>query len=94
MSAATLMRGSAATSLLGAHIFWLTRDRSPHLRLLQGSISVPVPDDRHWVVLGSQCEDWCMDNLREGVLAEWKGLELIFHFATVHDAILFKLVWF
>jgi hypothetical protein len=52
------------------------------------------PDDRHWIVLGSESEEWCMDNLREGVLAEWKGLELTFHFATVHDAIVFKLVWF
>jgi hypothetical protein len=88
------MRGSAATLLPKSHMFWLLRDRCTHRRLLQGSTSVPVPVDRHWVVLGSECEDWCMDNLREGVLAEWKGLELIFHFASVHDALFFKLVWF
>ncbi len=93
MSAATHMCGTAAASAAKPLLFWLNRDRSPHLRLLQGSVSVPVPDDLHWGVLASECEDWCMDNLREGVLVEWKGLELIFHFATVHDAILFKLVW-
>ena len=94
MSAATCKSGTALASLPKPRLFWLTRDRSPHLRLLQGSIAVSVPDDRHWSLLASECEEWCMDNLREGVLVEWKGLELIFHFATAHDAILFKLVWF
>lgn len=94
MSAATHKRDTAVASLPKPRMFWLTRDRSAHLRLLQGSVRVPVPDDRHWSVLASACEDWCMDNLREGVLVEWKGLELILHFATVHDAILFKLAWF
>lgn len=91
MSAAKplLDRAAAAKPML----FWLTRDRSPHLRLLHGSVSVTVPESRQWDVLASNCEDWCMEHLREGVLAEWEGLELIFHFANSHDAISFALVW-
>lgn len=94
MSAAIRMCGTAAVFIHKPRLFWLTRDRTPHLRLSQASISVPIPNDLHWFVLSSECEDWCMDNLREGALVEWKGLELIFYFATVQDAVLFKLMWF
>lgn len=94
MSAANAMRGSTVTSLPKPYLFWVTRDSSLHVRVLRSSISVPIPDDRQWSVLASECEDWCLDNLHGGVLAEWKGLKLIFHFATMRDAIFFKLARF
>lgn len=93
MSAAASIRGSTAALGRKPFLFWIKRDRAEHLRLLQGSVSLSVPGDCQDSVLTNDCEDWCFDNLREGLLAEWRGLELILHFATVHDAILFRLRW-
>jgi hypothetical protein len=73
--------------------FWVKRDRSPYARLVRGSVSVPVPDDRQREVLTADCEDWLLDTIWEGVLAEWNGTKLIFHFATIADAAAFTLVW-
>jgi hypothetical protein len=92
MTAAAPTRPShaAATTSL---FFWIKRDRSQHMRLLTGSISVTVPMDQHSRVLGTDFEDWAFDFLREGVLGEWQGLDLVFHFATIHDSIMFALAW-
>lgn len=73
--------------------FWITRDRVQHRRLLRGSIALAVPRDRQDGVLSSACEDWCFDNLDEGVLAEWVGLDLTVHFVSGRDAMVFKLRW-
>ena len=74
--------------------FWIKHDRSAFTRSVGGSISHLVPLDRHDAVLSSECEDWCLDNLEDGLLAEWRGLELHAHFASKTDAILFLLRWF
>lgn len=92
MTAAAPKRPSHAPAAR-SHFFWIKRDCSRHMRLLTGSLSVNVPMDKHKRVLGTDFEDWAFDHLREGVLAEWQGLELIFHFATVHDSIMFALAW-
>lgn len=73
--------------------FWIKRDRSENLRILRGSVSLAVPTDNHAAFLSNDCEDWCLDNLTDGLLAEWKGLELHAHFASKADALLFRLRW-
>ncbi len=94
MTAPKSLPGSASASAKEPNLFWITRDRASHLRLLRGSVSLPVPVALHDLVRDCDCENWCLDNLEEGLLVEWSGLELIFHFATASDAILFKLRWF
>ena len=93
MSAPKPVSSSITTSMSEPFQFWIKRDRSPRLRL-RGSISLPMPAALHGLVRDCDFEDWCLDNLEEGLLVEWRGLELIFHFATASDAILFKLRWF
>jgi hypothetical protein len=58
-----------------------------------GSISLTVPEGKRDPVLKSDFDDWCFDQLEEGVLAEWRGLDLMLHFAATNDAVLFKLKW-
>ena len=73
--------------------FWIVHDGFAFARCVRGSISLTVPLDRHEVVLSSECEDWCFDNLTDGLLAEWRGTELGVHFAGKRDANLFRLRW-
>lgn len=94
MSALTSRRGRAAPVGATPFFFWIVRDRPAQMRKIGGSLSVAVPRERHVDVLGTEFEDWCFDHLQQGLLAEWKGLDLIFHFATVQDTLLFKLTWF
>jgi hypothetical protein len=94
MSALKSRRGRAAPARLSPFFFWIVRDRSPQMRKIGSLLSVIVPLEKHVDVLGTDFEDWCFESLQQGVLAEWRGLDLIFHFATVKDALLFKLTWF
>lgn len=76
-----------------APFFWIKRDSYPERRLVAGSTSVEVAYHLQRDILGSPAEDWFFDNMWEGVLAEWKGTDLILHFAAERDAVLFQLVW-
>jgi len=73
--------------------FWIKRDNSSFARWVRGSITLTVPLDCHDAFLSSECEDWCLDNLTDGMLAEWHSIELRAHFASESDASLFKLRW-
>lgn len=73
--------------------FWVKRDGSAFARYVRGSISLTVPLDQHGEVLSSECEDWCLDFLTDGLLLEWRGTELHAHFASKIDAVLFRLRW-
>ena len=82
------MAGNPASSY-----FWISRDRSQFLRAVGGSVSFLVPHDRQMDILSSGFEDWCYDNLTQGVLAEWLGLDLYLHFASKSDRMLTVLRW-
>ncbi len=56
-------------------------------------MSFLVPHDRQMDILSSGFEDWCYDNLTQGVLAEWLGLDLYLHFASKSDRMLTVLRW-
>lgn len=94
MSALKSLLGRVAPAGPAPFFFWIVRDRPPQIRKMGSLLSVVVPLEKHVDVLGADFEDWCFENLQQGLLAEWRGLDLIFHFATVKDALVFKLTWF
>jgi hypothetical protein len=74
--------------------FWIAPDSAANVRWVKGSATVLIPGRLQDAILSSQFEDWCLDNLEQGVLAEWAGLDLYLHFASKSDRILTQLRWF
>lgn len=93
MSAVAIIEAAPESGGSRSTFFWIKRDRTTFGRCVRGSISLGVPLDCQRTFLSSECEEWCLDNLIDGLLAEWQGLELRAHFASKRDAILFKLRW-
>jgi hypothetical protein len=93
MNAPVTVSANAASRCVKSLFFWIKHDCAQSSRLVHGSVSLSTPREKHADILSSDCEDWCLDNLNEGVLAEWKGLDLRLHFASGSDAILFKRRW-
>lgn len=84
---------SDAGKRIGSTYFWITPDSAANVRWVKGSVTAFIPERLQDDILSSPFEDWCLDNLEQGVLAEWTGLDLYLHFASKSDRIRAQLRW-
>lgn len=85
---------SDAGDPISSTYFWIAPDTAANVRWVRGSVTALVPEELHEKILSSRFEDWCLDNIEQGVLAEWAGVDLYLHFASQSDRVLTQLRWY